>query len=161
VTSLLPPLVGYRAWAASGTGELRSRVMRDVIWEPGQVTPAATCDHPGSTTWGDNLPPHVADHPCGWHYYKTFQLLHDLGSWMDDVYVHGYPHVQLVILWGIVEVGGRVQEHEYGGRAQYARPTALIRRDVIGKPGAGAVHKAELAVCQRYGIPLLPVEEVV
>lgn len=156
-----PPLTGYRIWVSNQDGLLRSWVMRNVIWKPGKVTPPAMCNRPTASLRHSGPAPHADDHPCGWHFYDTYERMVEQGGKTCDTYFHGYPNILLVQVWGIVEVGGRVQHHQLGGRAQYARPVALIRRQVSCHPGYGRVKAAEQAVCRQYGIPLVPVEEVV
>jgi hypothetical protein len=158
---LEPPLTGYRIWISNADGWLRSMVMRNVIWEPGQVTPAAKCNRWTSAMLDGGPAPHIADHPCGWHFYDTYARLAEQGGQTCDTYFHGHPNILLVQVWGIIEVGGRVQRHAMGGRAQYARPVALIKRQVSTHPGYGRVQAAEYAAARRYRLPLLPPEEVV
>src|ERR671934_230804 len=66
----------------------------------------------------------------------------------------------LTVVRGIVEGGGRTQEHEHGWRAQYALPVAIIRFTPADDPELRErVLIAQYAASERYGIPLIDPKE--
>jgi hypothetical protein len=145
----MEPLIGYRAWLADRDGRLRSLALTTVWWEPG-TQPAATCHKP---IHGYELgaPPHAADHPCGYHAYNTLHALLAHGATDED----GRGDGSLTLVRGIVEGGGRTQEHELGWRAQYALPVAILRFTPDDLAIRERVVLAQYAASERYDIPLI------
>jgi hypothetical protein len=147
----MEPLIGYRAWLADREGRLRSLALADVWWTPG-TQPAARCHKRihgfGEAELGD--PPHATDHPCGYHAYNS--LAHLLAH-AADAELRGSQ--DLTVVRGIVEGGGRTQEHELGWRAQYVMPVAILRFAPDDPDLRERVLLAQYSASERYGIPLI------
>lgn len=144
-----PPIVGYRAWLGDREGRLRSLSM-PVWWEPG-TQPAAKC-HKLVHRFDETDPgpaPHPASHPCGYHAYDT----------LESLLAHGAADAGrepfLPVIRGIVEGGGRTQEHALGWRAQYVLPVAIIRFAPDDPELRSQVLLAQYAASERYDIPLI------
>jgi hypothetical protein len=152
----MEPLLGYRAWLADREGRLRSLALTDVWWTPGTQV-AARCHKPihgfGEAEAGE--PPHAANHPCGYHAYNTLADLLEHGA--SDGDVRG-DHA-LAVVRGIIEGGGRTQEHELGWRAQYALPVAILRFTPNDPELRERVVLAQYAASLRYDIPLIDPKE--
>lgn len=149
----MQPIVGYRAWLADRDGRLRSLAVPDVWWTPGAAVPAA-CHHlfhrlddtdPGPA-------PHATDHPCGWHAYHALEPL--LAAPAEHYATNG-----LMLVRGVVEGGGRTQEHRLGWRAQFALPIAIIRFVPADPEIRSRVLLAQYSASERYGIPLIDRKE--
>lgn len=143
-------LRGYRAWLADREGRLRSLAVESVWWRPGQVV-AATCDRPVHLF--DDLDlgpaPHAANHPCGWHAYHTLETL------VEHLALDITEMEELTLVCGLVEGGGRTQEHAFGWRAQYALPVAIIRFVPEDPEQRSRVLLAQYLASERYRIPLI------
>jgi hypothetical protein len=152
----MEPLIGYRAWLADRDGRLRSLALTNVWWTAG-TQPAARCHKPihgfDSADLGD--PPHAADHPCGYHAYNT---LEDLLAHAADADVR--RSADLTVVRGVIEGGGRTQEHELGWRAQYALPVAILRFTPDDPELRERVLLAQYAASERYDIPLIDPKDV-
>jgi hypothetical protein len=151
----MQPLVGYRAWLADRDGRLRSLALSDMWWAPG-TQPAARCHkriHGFEAERSD--PPHAADHPCGYHAYHTLSALLEHGAADADIRADG----TLTVVRGVVEGGGRTQEHELGWRAQYALPVAILRFVPNDPDLRERVLLAQYSASERYGIPLIDPKE--
>lgn len=152
------PIIGWRAWSlcrpvdrwdfaevvailesSASFAEVRERAARAMefqveswsgklgrAWTP-RMAKAAICDQPGTD--------HQAPHPkcmCG---YWAFKTLEDL--WVN---VPGAP------LYGEVALWGKVFEHQYGYRAEYAYPVSF---HTSTEGPIGDVRKA----AERFGVP--------
>jgi hypothetical protein len=105
---LIEPVVGYRDWRVTDAGLVSPRAER--VWRT--ATMHAAC-HPRRLE-DFVLPPHAAPHPdcnCGIHAYYRFN---PQASKVDHRGVCG-----IVSLWG------RIEAHENGMRAEWARVEAL------------------------------------
>jgi hypothetical protein len=152
----MEPLIGYRAWLADRDGRLRSLALTNVWWTTG-TQPAARCHKPIHGFDGADLgdPPHAADHPCGYHAYNT---LADLLAHAADADVR--RSTDLTVVRGVIEGGGRTQEHELGWRAQYALPVAILRFTPDDPELRERVLLAQYAASERYDIPLIDPKDV-
>jgi hypothetical protein len=152
----MEPLLGYRAWRADREGRLCSMRVDGVWWQPG-VAMEATCHKPVHRFDEPNLgpAPHDANHPCGWHAYSSLgALLLDEEDTAEPTDMRGFT-----VVHGLVEGGGRTQEHEHGWRAQYALPVAIIRYVRNDPETRSQVLLAQYAASERYGIPLIDPKE--
>lgn len=102
-------IIGYRAWMVGTDGILRSMYVGDYKWRPGHVEYA----------------PNVEDgiFGCGLHAYK------DLSLATDTYECYG---VWDFVAFGTVALWGRVVEHDYGYRAEYAAVDSIIRVYKLG-----------------------------
>jgi hypothetical protein len=147
------PLVGFRQWG-SRRGGLYSGIFVSGRFVPNpalsMVAPRAA---PSPWPAGEDrsakcfaVRGHEAPHRdcrCGYAAYYALPDEPDL------------PARQAV--WGAVVSWGRIVECERGFRAQYARPVALLDCDNPFDPKG----KSRKLAAERYGIPLLPREELV
>ena len=148
----MEPLLGYRAWRADRDGRLCSLRVDGVWWEPGVVM-EATCPRPVHRfdELGIGPAPHAQNHPCGWHAFARLDdLLADKRGTSEPSDMLGFT-----VVHGIVEGGGRTQEHEHGWRSQYALPVAIIRYVPDDPAIRSQVLLAQYAASERYGIDLI------
>jgi hypothetical protein len=137
------PYAGFRHWHVVGDRlfSVGRHPLADVLCPSGSG-PAGRIEWPvrqlAARPCADGPAP-TFDCTCG--IYATHEL-HDPGSaWRS-----GPQSARHVV--GAVALWGRVVEHEWGYRAQYARPMALLE-------GVGVE-----AVADAYGIPVLSAEEL-
>jgi hypothetical protein len=154
---MLASITGYRAWLADSEGRLRSLASPDIWWRPG-TQPAAVCHKPLHGFHEAHLgpAPHAANHPCGYHAYHTLGAL--LASGAHDV-AGDADADRLTLVRGIVAGGGRTHEHDFGWRAQYAMPVAIIRFAPADLEARSRALLASYAAAERYGIPLIDPKE--
>jgi hypothetical protein len=149
---VMDPLIGYRTWLADRQGRLRSLVAPHGWWVVG-TQPAATCHRPihrfDETDPGPA--PHAANHPCGFHAYNTLAGLLSHGAADGDL----RDRDGLTVVRGVVEGGGRTQEHDLGWRAQYALAVAIVRFTPDDPCARSDALLAQYAASERYGIPLI------
>lgn len=107
---------GYRAWLVDPAGYLRPLTFKDTKpWGAGLVH--ATCRFMGGTheeLAGDEPVP-ARDCTCGLYAWK-----HPLPPCACDKSDRGHPAT------GVVEMAGRIVEHEHGWRAQQGRIVAIV-----------------------------------
>jgi hypothetical protein len=156
----IEPLVGYRTWRMSEDLEIKA-VAHDIVW-PVVEDAAAIClkQHPrradGSALHRPNDVP-VKTCMCGFYGYWTIDDLRTRSLWTDKV----------IAVRGAVVGWGKAWTAEYGWRAKYARPVALLdwpeRRRLVQNPfdperdGATADKWNAIAaqIAERYNIPLV------
>lgn len=167
------PLRGYRYWQVKWHGDqpvLRS-LYRSTIW-PAEGPLRATCEkRPGSlASWVRSLLSSRAEtHStpqwgCGCGIYALTRLDTDEPLEMSpQVYQRGLFE-RVVHVVGVVQLWGRVIQHEQGYRAEYARPLRVLTVPSHARVSRSASHDiASLldAVAQRYSIQLVTrVEEL-
>ncbi len=128
---------GVRAWNLSDDLELRGRGLGEEIgWAAGGQPTEATCLHS----------PHAAPEPscsCGLYALHP-QANHS--RWLRSILSAGVA--------GVVEAWGRIELHEVGFRAQFARPKLLF------EPANHLISAEALArlrdVAERYDVPVVP-----
>jgi hypothetical protein len=124
---VLGPIYGYRAWRLRGSGLYSFSGWRP--W-PNDEPKAALC-WKNFTPWGNHCAPGYWCH-CGIH------------AWIDIPPKKAYSPQGMTPVWGIVELSGRAIEHDWGYRAQYARPVAIVYSAGV----EGAVSHYELKVIE-------------
>lgn len=161
------PLRGYRYWQVkwhSDQAVLRS-LYRPTIW-PAEGPLRATCEkRPGSlASWVRSL---FSSHPethvtpqwgCGCGIYALTRLDTDEPLEMSpQVYQRGLFE-RVVHVVGVVQLWGRVIQHEQGYRAEYARPLKLLTvasRTRVSRSASRDIESLLDAVAQRYSIQLV------
>lgn len=135
----LEPLLGYRVWATDGPRLISLADGRG--WEPYKAKEAA---HVGFHGWAEKCHespcwrhvPYLRP-GCGIYAYKT---LDDLRRGLEED-ERNYELYAIGSIW----LWGRIVEHEWGYRAQYAYPAAIF------------THRA---IADAYGVPFTPKEEI-
>lgn len=176
VEDVAEPIVGWRAWDSTTGGCLES-VYTHTRWPIEGIEAECKCVSLNNSVRRCLHPPGVVPYRalalgrgfgCGIYAMKTYDVL------INSTWGRNHP------IRGRVELGGRVQEHQYGYRAQLARVTGLIlppekTDDPFQVPsGCGCPACREFAagryqtkrvivekLAEIYGVPLITsVEEV-
>jgi hypothetical protein len=106
IPDYISPIVGYRIWGWDAIERLRS--LNGEIWFPGQAL-AAKC----RITGNHECPADGCS--CGVYAAKNYEHLQKIAPPYLDSVLHGE-----VCLWG------RVVQHQFGYRAQFAYPRTLV-----------------------------------
>jgi hypothetical protein len=149
-TAVAPELVvgawrGYRVWRMSGD-RLIGWWHTAYTWQPGGSEAACTARRwnlfRGSSSRHPALPAPQRDCRCG------IYALHDPWDFNGELPAHvfGYSDVSNVVT-GVVAGWGRAFRGEYGWRAQFAKPVALYRAQVLDP----RVDR----IAARYGCPVV------
>jgi hypothetical protein len=109
------PLVGWRVWNVKNGRELRSIGSQSTFWRPGEVL-HATCTSNHTTRDHIAAPPPNRFCSCGSHSYSSMEYLL---RW-EQSSVHPGMCIGQILMWG------RVIEHSFGYRAEYAQLKAAI-----------------------------------
>lgn len=142
----LDTLRGYRSWAEWDHGSWVMRSHDRFPWPPGEWAQARckACENDGRQvpSWG----------ACRTYGYGC------------GLYAASTPEVGVRKgVWGVLEAKGRIMSHQFGFRAQSARPVALARPAPGGILGEYTLRDLEVAagnIARVYGIPLLPAEQL-
>lgn len=182
IPDLAEPLEAWRAWRIGlyrGQPALRSVRIQAPTWARGTGVPMpTTVDGEGGIYWGvrgvearclciertldrEEMPAFRwrRHDPPGPYREGNYTGGHGCGLYAmkDPGQLRRSPWVQGAHVVGRCELGGRVWEHEFGYRAQYARVTAL--GPTLGDLRVSMRHPEEarivlVAVARRYGVPL-------
>lgn len=128
--TVVMPVEALRGWhVPHGEAILRSYNFPQVVWTPGKRVEAKCLDE--GSCWG-------AEGCCAGKCDGGIYAVKNLKTLVRNV----HPAVAVI---GKVWLWGRIVEHEYGYRAQYAYPAAIFDTKECCREIAGL-----------YGVPLLP-----
>lgn len=142
----LDTLRGYRSWAEWEHGTWVMRSHDRFPWPPGEWA-KARCKN--CETAGRPVP--------------VFGKCRSYG-YGCGLYAASTPDVGVRSgIWGVLEAKGRIVSHEFGFRAEYARPVALARparRVVHSEYSMTEIIDAAIGIARVYDIPILPEEQL-
>jgi len=141
---LIEPVVGFRRWRLSGDRLLSPFV--DIPWDGEPIRARCLGDAPRVRHTGrdHHEPAPAPDCVCG-----IYSYFRPLSSWVQP-WAEAGPVAGAVVLWGRIEV------HETGMRAEWAKPVALA----LMPASAGRRRQAIRRAAARIGIDAVPLSEL-
>lgn len=143
------------AWVRLRRGQLRPPVTdhNHVYWRPEGMEAICLCDMYYASQGQHEQPPGPMAKPGSYGGYGCglYAMRH-----LSDLRATSWGYVS--VMFGQVELGGRVWPHEGGYRAQYARVVSLLEgvnssRSYGGYP---IFDKDVVEMADRYGVPVIP-----